>query len=68
MTPECHQYSRSKEAPHEDEKRKDDVYHKSESSTSDTGSSDENISDPFSMLELGDNFGITKSKVDKVTQ
>ncbi|CAI9271093.1 unnamed protein product [Lactuca saligna] len=39
---------------------------KSESFTSNTGSSDENIADPFSLLELQDNFAAAVSKVDSL--
>ncbi|CAI9277347.1 unnamed protein product [Lactuca saligna] len=39
---------------------------KSKSSTSDTGSSDENVADPFSMLEVRDRIVFSNSKVDKV--
>ncbi|CAI9278437.1 unnamed protein product [Lactuca saligna] len=51
-TPICHQDSPTQEAPHDADKSKDVVDHKSESSTSDTGSYDENIADPFALLEL----------------
>lgn len=39
---------------------------KSESSTSDIGSSDENISNPFALLELWDNVAASVSKVDSL--
>lgn len=54
---------------HDDSDDDDDVDDKkSESSFSDTGSSDENIVDPFSLLELRDNVYTTNSKVDKATK
>ncbi|CAI9282248.1 unnamed protein product [Lactuca saligna] len=40
ITPECHQASPTQEALHNYDKRKDDVYRKSESSNMDIGSSD----------------------------
>lgn len=67
-TSEVHQDSPIRKAPHGDYKNKDDVDHKSKSSTLDTRSSDENTTDPFALLELRDNVATENSTVDKVTQ
>ncbi|CAI9278181.1 unnamed protein product [Lactuca saligna] len=53
---EGHQYTPSQEAPQDDHKSIDGDDQKSESSTSDTRSSNENITDPFAILELRDNI------------
>ncbi|CAI9287945.1 unnamed protein product [Lactuca saligna] len=65
---EGHQETPTQEALHDDNKSKGDVDQKSESSTLDTRSSDENIVELFALLELRDNFAIANSKVDKVIQ
>ncbi|CAI9296547.1 unnamed protein product [Lactuca saligna] len=67
-TSEGHQNSGIQEVLDDDGKSKEYVDHKSKTSTSDTGSSDENIVDPFALLELRDNVAIAYSEVGKVTQ
>lgn len=60
-----HQASPTHKTPHDDDKCKDDDQD-SKSSTSDTGSSDENIVDPFALLKLWDNVATVNSRIDKV--
>lgn len=50
--------------PQDDNGDEDDK--KLESSTSDTGSSDENIEHPFALLELQDNLASCVSQVDSL--
>ncbi|CAI9272013.1 unnamed protein product [Lactuca saligna] len=62
-----HQDSPTQEAPRDEEKSKDDDAHKSESSPSDMKSSNYNIVESFSLLELQDNTTTANSMVDNVT-
>ena len=43
-------------------------HNKSKSSTSNTGSADDNIADPFFLLELWDNITSMNTKVDTLDQ
>ncbi|CAI9289991.1 unnamed protein product [Lactuca saligna] len=67
-TSKGHQDSPPQEVTHDDDKSKEDVDHVSESSTSNTGSFDENIMDMLCLMELKDNVPTANSKVDKVIQ
>lgn len=54
------------EPQNDDDDDDDDNDRKSESSTSNTGSSDENIADPFALLELRDKVASVVSKVESL--
>ena len=63
--PQCNQ-TKTISSPSESQVNKYGNDDKSESSISNTGSSDENIVDPCSHLELRDNMATTASKVDSI--